>query len=195
MPAKAGDYKQRSLITSNTLDKFKQLLSQNVIMGYMIEAQKSQIKIELAHEDDIDEIEAIENRAFPFPWSRNVLLGEINGESFSYVYVARLQERSGEAGKIIGYHFFWLVADEVHILNIAVDPAYQGYGIGKQLMQFAIDFGRERGATSVLLEVRVSNTAAQELYASLGFRQIGIRKKYYSENKEDAYVMKKEIFT
>ncbi len=135
----------------------------------------------------------LENRAYPFPWTRNVLLSEINGDSFSYVYVARLQGGNGAAGKIIGYHFFWLVSDELHILNIAVDPDYQRQGLGRYLLDFACDFGRERGARCALLEVRVSNTAALELYTRMGFQQIGLRKHYYSENKEDAYVMKKNL--
>ena len=148
------------------------------------------VQLERARKEDIDAIVAIENRAYPFPWTRNVLLDEIEGESFSYVYVARLIDESGQAGKMIGYHFFWLVADEIHILNIAVDPEYHGAGLGTILIQFAIQFGRERGATCTLLEVRVSNTAALRLYEKLGFTRIGIRKQYYSDSKEDAYVMK-----
>ena len=151
------------------------------------------VVIELAQISDIDEIVALEHRAFPFPWSRNVLLGEIDGEHFSYAYVARLIGEDGIPDKIIGYHFFWLVADELHILNIAVDPDYQGCGLGTLLMNFAADFGRERGARSMLLEVRVSNTPAQALYHKLGFQQVGLRKKYYADNKEDAYAMTKEL--
>ncbi len=146
-----------------------------------------------AQKTDIEQIEAIEQRAYPFPWARNVLLEEIEGESFSYVYVARLVTASGQPGAITGYHFFWLVSDEIHILNIAVDPEYQGCGLGTRLMQFAINFGKERGATCAFLEVRVSNLPAQQLYAKLGFKRIGLRKRYYSDNKEDAYVMKLQI--
>lgn len=149
------------------------------------------IIIEPARPEDIDEIAALENRAYEFPWSRKILLDEINGEWFSYVYVARLQNSCESSGKIVGYNFFWVVSDEIHILNIAVDPDYQRYGCGTRLLQFAIDFGREQGAKSVLIEVRVSNTAAQQFYRHLGFHRIGRRKKYYTDNKEDAYVMKK----
>lgn len=151
------------------------------------------VQLMLARKTDIDEIEAIERRAYPFPWTRKVLLEEIEGEAFSYAYVARLVSNSGHPGKIIGYHIFWLVSDEIHILNIAVDPEYQGYGLGTCLMQFAINFGKERSATCALLEVRVSNLPAQQLYAKLGFKRIGLRKRYYSDNKEDAYVMKLQI--
>ena len=151
------------------------------------------VQLTLARKTDINEIESIEQRAYPFPWTRKVLLDEIEGEAFSYVYVARLVSESGQPGKIIGYHFFWRVSDEIHILNIAVDPEYQGYGLGTHLMRFALNFGKERGATCALLEVRVSNVPAQQLYAKLGFRRIGLRKRYYSDNKEDAYVMKLQI--
>ncbi len=151
------------------------------------------IIIEPVEPEDIDEIVTLENQAYDFPWSRKILLDEINGEPFSYVYVLRLQSNSASPGKIIGYNFFWVVSDETHILNIAVEPDYQGCGWGTQLLQFAIDFGQEQGAKRVLLEVRASNAAAQQLYHRLGFRRIGRRKKYYTNNKEDAYVMKKEL--
>lgn len=152
-----------------------------------------QIVIEPAEPADIDEIVTIENRAYAFPWARSLLRAEINGKEFSYVYVARLQQNSSFPGKIIGYNYFWLVSDEVHILNIAVEPDYRGYGCGKRLVQFALNFGRERGAKSAFLEVRASNDAAQQLYKQLGFQRTGLRKHYYADNKEDAYVMKKCI--
>lgn len=155
--------------------------------------QKMTMTIEPATIHDHEEIVAIENRTFAFPWSHNVLKSEINGESFSFAYVARLRTQADQPGKIIGYNFFWLVADEVHILNVAVDPEYQGMGCGKRLMRFAEQFGAERGAIVMFLEVRVSNTAAQNLYTGLGFHRIDRRKHYYSDNMEDAYVMKKEI--
>jgi ribosomal-protein-alanine N-acetyltransferase len=86
------------------------------------------IRIEPAKTRDIEEIVAIENRSYPFPWSQKILLHEITGKAFSYVYVARLWNGSESQDRIIGYNFFWIVSDEVHILNIAVDPDYRGYG-------------------------------------------------------------------
>ncbi len=147
--------------------------------------------LESATTNDIDEIVSLENRVYQFPWTRNVLLSEINGKSFSHVYVARLHTDNGTAGPLIGYNFFWLAADEIHILNIAVDPDYQGKGIGTSLMQFAVQLGLKRGAAKAFLEVRASNIPALRLYTKLGFTQIGLRKHYYSDNKEDAYVMQK----
>ena len=152
-----------------------------------------QILIEPAELEDLDEIVEIESRAYAFPWARSLLRAEIKGKEFSYVYVARLQQNSSFPNKIIGYNYFWVVSDEIHILNIAVDPDYRGYGCGKHLTQFALNFGRERGAKSAFLEVRASNDAAQQLYTQLGFHRIGLRKHYYGDNKEDAYVMKKQL--
>ncbi|PID56185.1 ribosomal-protein-alanine N-acetyltransferase [candidate division KSB3 bacterium] len=149
--------------------------------------------IEPARLSDIDEIVSLEHRAFLYPWPRNLLLAELDGESFSHVYVARLIRDDGVPQKIIGYNFFWLVADEIHILHIAVDPEHQHRGLGKLLLDFAADFGRRHGACCMILEVRVSNAKAQGLYRKLGFQQIGIRKNYYSPNNEDAYAMKKML--
>ena len=167
----------------------------DIEMEYITRDTQVHVVIEPATPDDIDDIVTVENRAYPYPWTRHVLLSEINGEAFSYFFVARLRNHTGAPGKIIGYHIFWIVADEIHILNIAVDPEYQGQGIGKHLLRFGIDFGRDLGAACVLLEVRVSNTQAQQVYRHFGFQQIGIRTQYYSDNKEDAYVMKMELST
>jgi len=151
-----------------------------------------QLIIEPATLDNLDDIERIEQRAYPFPWSWAVLRNAVRSdEAFSYFYVGRLPKASDAPGMIIGYHHFWLVADEVHILNLAIDPAYQRQGYASQLLQFAIDFGQEQGACNAFLEVRASNTAAQQLYAHFGFERIDTRTAYYADNKEDAYVLKK----
>ena len=147
-------------------------------MSWITLNQQLQIVIEPAGLRDLDDIVAIENRSYVFPWARAVLQAEINGKTFSHVYVARLQQNFSAPRKIIGYNYFWLVADEIHILNVAVDPDYRGYGCGKQLIQFALDFGRARGAHSAFLEVRASNDAAQQIYIQFGFHRIGIRKQY-----------------
>jgi ribosomal-protein-alanine N-acetyltransferase len=162
-------------------------------MSHITRDHHLQLVIEPAKLEDLDEIAAIENRAYPFPWSRSVLRAEIDGKEFSFVYVARMPHDSAFPEKIIGYIFFWLVSDDVHILNVAVDPDYRGYGCGKLMMQFVLDFSLERGARSAFLEVRSSNADAQQFYTCLGFRPVGIKRHYYSNNKEDAYVMKKRL--
>ena len=83
----------------------------------------------------------------------------------------------------------WVILDEAHITTIAVEPAFRGQHIGERLLVGLIDAGVERGARWMTLEVRKSNLAAQALYRKYGFREIGTRKGYYSDNREDAIVM------
>jgi ribosomal-protein-alanine N-acetyltransferase len=149
--------------------------------------------IEQAGPDDLEAIVAIERQSYMFPWSRAVLSAEITSDKeFSYVFVLRLRRESHLApSHIIGYIIFWLVTDEIHILNVAVTPASRGQGYGKQLVRFALDFGKQRNAGRAFLEVRASNQPAQHLYQRMGFRRIGIRKQYYSDNREDAYILEK----
>ncbi|MBN2239993.1 MAG: ribosomal protein S18-alanine N-acetyltransferase [Dehalococcoidales bacterium] len=90
---------------------------------------------------------------------------------------------------ICGYVGFWIMADEAHITTIAVKEELQRRGIGELLMMAVIDSARELYARVVTLEVRVSNTGAQQLYLKYGFKQAGVRKHYYTDNREDAYIM------
>ena len=167
-------------------------MTHSYLPGMSSQNVQSSISIQQATLDDLDAIVTIENRAYPFPWPRNVLRQGITAEeAFSYFFLGRLHETPKVPDNIVGYHYFWLVADEVHILNIAVDPVYQRRGYASQLLQFGLDFGWERGACSAFLEVRASNIAAQQFYTCFGFQRIGVRKAYYADSKEDAYVLKK----
>jgi ribosomal-protein-alanine N-acetyltransferase len=93
---------------------------------------------------------------------------------------------------IIGFVGFWVMADEAHITAIAVKEGYQRLGIGELLMTSVIDRARRFSARIVTLEVRVSNTGAQRLYSRYGFSKVGIRKGYYTDNREDAVIMSTE---
>lgn len=94
--------------------------------------------------------------------------------------------------KIIGFAGFWVVGDEAHIINIAVREAYRRRGLGELLLMSIIDLSKKRKARNVTLEVRVSNSAAQGLYAKHGFNYVGVRKSYYIDNSEDALLMSTE---
>ncbi|RYD03254.1 hypothetical protein N752_20700 [Desulforamulus aquiferis] len=83
----------------------------------------------------------------------------------------------------------WLVLDEAHITNVAVHPEYRGKSIGEALMLEMIQQAIIRGAVRMTLEVRPSNMAARELYKKLGFKEKGLRKKYYTDTNEDAIIM------
>jgi [ribosomal protein S18]-alanine N-acetyltransferase len=94
-----------------------------------------------------------------------------------------------ELRSIIGYAGLWLMTDEAHITTIAVDPDFQGNGIGELLLVALIDRAKQIGARWLTLEVRVSNDVAQRLYEKYTFKEMGIRRRYYSDNGEDALVM------
>lgn len=134
---------------------------------------------------DLQEVLSLERAAFSHPWSEEHILNEIHSPH-SFPLLARL-----ENGICAGYICPMLVLDEGQILNVAVQPSYQGQGIGRMLLQAALTEFRERGATVVYLEVRPANTTAISLYNRCGFIAIGRRKAYY-ENGEDAILMKYE---
>jgi ribosomal-protein-alanine N-acetyltransferase len=94
-----------------------------------------------------------------------------------------------ELRSIVGYAGLWLMTDEAHITTIAVDPDFQGNGIGELLVVALIDRARQIGARWLTLEVHVSNDVAQRLYEKYTFKEMGIRRRYYSDNGEDALVM------
>ncbi|HXG53003.1 MAG TPA: ribosomal protein S18-alanine N-acetyltransferase [candidate division Zixibacteria bacterium] len=131
---------------------------------------------------DLDEVMKIERTSFASPWSERFFIEEIQAPC-----ARALLAVAGE--RIVGYVIFWLLPDEVDVHNLAVHTAYRRRGIGRRLLQQVIGQARGRGSSRVTLEVRRSNTAAQRLYESLGFRITGVRRAYYADNGEDALTM------
>jgi [ribosomal protein S18]-alanine N-acetyltransferase len=132
---------------------------------------------------DIPQVLKVEHAAFTMPWTETAFRNELLNNHFAKYIVAEQQ------GRIIGYCGVWVIIDEAHITNVAVHPEYQGQKIGWELMQSIIYLAQQSGAVRMTLEVRISNERAQSLYHKLGFEIQGIRKKYYSDNQEDAYIM------
>jgi ribosomal-protein-alanine N-acetyltransferase len=135
---------------------------------------------------DVQRIVDIEKDGFKNPWSADLLRRELHHDwSTSLVAV-----RDGPAGdRILGFIVFWVVHDEVHVLNIAVALEARRQGIARVLMDEAARRGRAAGAKLSTLEVRRSNTAAITLYESIGYRRVGVRPNYYVDEGEDAIVM------
>ncbi len=133
--------------------------------------------------DDVDQVYEIEKLSFTLPWTKDAFYNEMNINDHAYYVIAETEEG------IVGYCGMWLVMDEAHVTNIAIHPKYRGKKMGGGLMQAAIDVAKAQGAVLMTLEARVSNTVAQNLYRKLGFKNGGIRKRYYTDNYEDAIVM------
>lgn len=133
--------------------------------------------------DDIDEVYKIERASFPNPWSREAFYNELINNQFATYLLQKVN------GQIVGYCGLWVIMDEAQITNIAVLPSYRNRKLGAALLEEAIFTAKSLGAKTMTLEVRVSNIAAQKLYKKFGFLYGGVRKQYYTDNGENAYVM------
>ncbi len=132
---------------------------------------------------DLDEVLRIERASFSAPWSRNAFAGELMDNHFAEYLVMF----SGE--QMIGYGGMWVIVDEAHVTNIAVYPEFRGRRNGERLLRMMMAEATARGAARMTLEVRVSNEVAKRLYRKLGFGDAGLRKGYYTDNREDALIM------
>ena len=132
--------------------------------------------------DDVDGVAAVEAATFPTPWSREAFVSEMKNVAARYLVAEK-------AGKVIGYAGAWIILDESHITNIAVLKDERGQGIGRALTAGLMQYLSNLGAAYATLEVRRSNEVAQNLYKSLGFIKLGVRKRYYEDNGEDALIM------
>ena len=145
--------------------------------------QITRVTVEPMTLQDIPRVLEIERLSFRTPWPADAYTHELKENRLATYVVARVD------GRLVGYAGMWVILDEAHITTIAVDPPYRGQHVGERLLLGLIDAAIERGARWMTLEVRKSNHSAQNLYRKYGFREIGTRKGYYSDNREDAVVM------
>jgi ribosomal-protein-alanine N-acetyltransferase len=145
------------------------------------------LAVRAMREDDIDAVMAIEQRAYPFPWTHGIFRDCLRAG-----YSMWLAEREGQ---IVGYGVLSIAAQEAHILNICIDPDAQGSGYGRKLLRLLMRSARMQRAERVFLEVRPSNPRAIALYDEEGFNEIGRRPRYYPAHngREDAIVMAMEL--
>lgn len=135
---------------------------------------------------DLPEVVAIENDVYPHPWTRGNFLDSL----YSGYEAWTLREPSGT---LAGYFLVMLAVDEAHLLNISVRRDLHGKGVGHMQLDKVVDVAKEKGMTSILLEVRPSNERALAVYNRYGFERIGVRKAYYpasNNTREDAIVMR-----
>lgn len=147
----------------------------------------NKVKYRAMTNDDVERVWGIEQDIFATPWSKKSFYSEINENNIAHYIVATIDK------KICGYGGLWQIINEMHITNIAVDREHRGCGIGKGILCEILDMAQnDELVTSITLEVRRSNFAAQSLYRKYGFAVVGVREKYYEDNREDAYIMWKK---
>lgn len=164
-------------------------------------------------EGDIPQVVAIEHESFPTTWPQTAYRRELSNNIARYLVVideahpplaaedqppprsffARFRRNRNDVPAtseyLVGYIGVWLMVDEAHIVAVAVRESYRGRGLGELLLAEAIDLALESQMESVTLEVRKSNLLAQALYEKYRFLKVGVRKRYYSDNHEDALIM------
>lgn len=136
---------------------------------------------------DIGGVVSVERNGYTHPWSEGIFYDCLRAGYSAWVLE--------DGARIAGYGLMSVAAGECHILNICIDPAYQGRGLGRQLMEHLLDLAVDYGASLALLEVRPSNAAARALYDRLGFGEIGTRPNYYParDGREDALVLARQL--
>ncbi|MDQ3937749.1 MAG: ribosomal protein S18-alanine N-acetyltransferase [Chloroflexota bacterium] len=132
---------------------------------------------------DIPAVHRIEHASFPVPWPDYAFRQELETNRLAHYLVVRVANRT------IAYGGIWLMVDEAHITTFAVLPRWRRRGIGGRLLMALIRLAAEQGARVATLEVRISNMPARGLYQRFGFRPVGVRPRYYSDNAEDALIM------
>ncbi|MBI4515932.1 MAG: ribosomal protein S18-alanine N-acetyltransferase [Deltaproteobacteria bacterium] len=147
-----------------------------------------ELRVDPMQAEDLPQVLEIERQSFPQPWTAGLFLHELK-LPFSRTLLLRSCNGSPAA---LGYICRWLVAEEVHILNVAVHPDYRGRGFGRLLVETIIHEARTAGARLVTLEVRRHNAAALRLYRKLGFAEKGVRRNYYGRG-DDAIIMTREL--
>ena len=146
----------------------------------------SELIVRRATKEDIDALAALELLCFSSPWSRDAFVQDITRNPLARYYIA---EKNGIP---VAYGGLWIIFPEGHITNIAVHPDYRKMSIGSVLLKELLEKSEAEGVSSHTLEVRTSNRAALRLYENFGFSVAGIRKNYYEDTKEDAFIMWRE---
>ena len=147
------------------------------------------VRIVPMNADHLDEVAELERICFSTPWSRNMLLEELDNALSAFLVAL------DDSGRVAGYAGLQVVLDEGYITNVAVRPDCRKQGIAGKLLQVFLDFAQGNRLAFLTLEVRASNYDAIALYGSRGFRSVGRRKNYYEHPREDAIIMTKEFKT
>ena len=140
-------------------------------------------RIEPMTDADIPAVHAIERASFSVPWPDDAYRNELATNRLASYVVARADDA------VVGFAGLWVMVDEAHVTTFAVDPRWRRRGVGERMLLALFDISLARHAREATLEVRLSNMPARRLYEKYGFRPVGIRPRYYSDNGEDALIM------
>jgi [ribosomal protein S18]-alanine N-acetyltransferase len=149
----------------------------------MVARPPVRIRIEAMRLEDVPEVHRIESASFPTPWPDYAFKQEIQTNRLAHYLVVKAGDET------IGYGGMWLMVDEAHVTTFAVLPEWRRRGVGARLMLTLLHVAIDLKASMMTLEVRLSNHPARALYGRFGFRPVGIRPRYYSDNNEDALIM------
>ena len=149
----------------------------------MVARPPLRLLIEPMRLEDLEDVHQIELASFSSPWPPNAYRSELETNRLANYLVVRA------AGRLIAFGGMWLMVDEAHITTFAVHPAWRRQRIGERLLLAFLDLAIDRHAREATLEVRLSNIAARRLYEKYGFRPVGLRPRYYSDDGEDALIM------
>ncbi len=134
--------------------------------------------------EEIPRVLVVENASYDDPWPVEVFEAELR-HSWSRCVVIEDKESS----QLIGHVVYWIVADEVHLLNLAVHPDARSHKLGRRLLGHVLQEARANRSRFITVEVRASNTIARNLYETAGFKEVGVRPRYYASDGEDAVIM------
>jgi [ribosomal protein S18]-alanine N-acetyltransferase len=152
----------------------------------MVARPPVRISVEMMKVEDLAEVQVIERESFTTPWPPHAYRQELETNRLAHYIVAR----SGDL--IVGFAGIWLLVDEAHVTTFATRRTWRRQGIGERLLLALLDLARTRGAHEATLEVRPSNLPARRLYEKYGFKVVGLRPRYYSDDNEDALIMTTE---
>ena len=141
------------------------------------------LRIEPMTDADIPAVHAIERASFSVPWPDDAYRNELATNRLASYVVARADDA------VVGFAGLWVMVDEAHVTTFAVAPRWRRRGVGERMLLALFDISLARHAREATLEVRLSNMPARRLYEKYGFRPVGIRPRYYSDNGEDALIM------
>ena len=155
----------------------------------MVARPPVRLRVEPMTLDDLAAVHEIEQASFSVPWPDDAYRSELQANRLASYLVVRSED------DLVAYGGIWLMVDEAHVTTFAVDPAWRRQRVGETLLLALLDLALARHAREATLEVRLSNVPARRLYEKYGFRPVGLRPRYYSDNGEDALIMTTDPLT